>query len=52
MYKLAADNGFIIAENNLGVCYENGVGVERDMTEAIRLYKASPLSAIIILEMM
>src|SRR5204863_200304 len=30
LYKKAADNGCSIAQYNLGQCYENGKGVEKD----------------------
>ena len=38
-YKLAADQGFTEAEYNLGAMYANGLGVARDVAEAIRWYE-------------
>ncbi|GET58675.1 kinase-like domain-containing protein [Rhizophagus irregularis DAOM 181602=DAOM 197198] len=38
-YEKAASNGNIIAIWNLGLCYENGIGVEKDYNEAFKLYK-------------
>ena len=35
---IAADRGHAGALNNLGVCYEDGDGVETDLNEALRLY--------------
>jgi len=37
-YKLAADQGHAVAQNNLAVCYTNGKGVAKDDKEALRLY--------------
>ena len=37
-YYKAADGGDAIAQNNLGVAYENGHGVERDYAEAVKWY--------------
>ena len=34
--KLAAEQGFTDAEHNLGAMYNNGHGVARDTTEAVR----------------
>ncbi len=34
--KLAADQGHASAQNSLGLCYENGEGVEKDYAEAVR----------------
>ena len=36
--KLAADQGFTEAETNLAQCFEQGCGVEKDLTEAMRWY--------------
>ncbi len=35
----SAESGYPPAQYQLGQCYENGIGVEQDMTEAVRLYK-------------
>ena len=37
-FKKAADNGMATSIFNLGICYEKGVGVERNQNEANRLY--------------
>ena len=39
LFKLAADQGYALAQNNLGVCYYSGFGVGVDSKEAVRLYK-------------
>ena len=36
--KLAADQGLTDAERNLAECFEDGFGVEKDLTEAMRWY--------------
>ena len=38
-YTLAADKGFADAQNNLGVCYANGSGVEQSYEEAAKWYR-------------
>ena len=38
-YHLAAEQGHIKAQYNLGVCYENGDGVEKSYIEAAKWYK-------------
>lgn len=38
-YTIAADRGFADAQNNLGVCYENGNGVAKSYAEAVKWYK-------------
>ena len=38
-YTLAADRGFADAQNNLGVCYANGSGVELNYDEAAKWYR-------------
>ena len=38
-YTLAADRGFADAQNNLGVCYVNGSGVELNYEEAAKWYR-------------
>ena len=30
LYKLAANQGYYVAQFSLGICYENGEGVEKD----------------------
>ena len=36
--RLAANQGYIPAQVNLGLCYGNGVGVMQDLQEAARYY--------------
>ena len=38
-YKKAAEQGDAWAQNNLGVCYENGQGVTKDKKEAAKWYR-------------
>ena len=38
-YRKAAEQGDAEAQYNLGVCYENGIGVEKDLFEAVRYYR-------------
>ncbi len=38
LYSLAAEQGDVAAQFNLGFCYKNGEGVKQDLTEAVRLY--------------
>lgn len=38
-YTLAADRGFADGQNNLGVCYVNGSGVELNYEEAAKWYR-------------
>ncbi len=38
-YRKAAEQGNATAQNNLGVCYENGDGVAKDMKEAVKWYQ-------------
>ncbi|SDI74942.1 tetratricopeptide repeat protein [Propionivibrio dicarboxylicus] len=40
-YKAATDRGNVLATNNLGICYQEGLGVDRDYTEALRLYRVA-----------
>ncbi len=40
-FKQASDKGFSMSQFNLGICYEIGFGVIRDMEEANRLYLLS-----------
>lgn len=37
-YTKAAEQGLPRAQCNLGVCYENGNGVEKNLEEAVKLY--------------
>jgi hypothetical protein len=37
--KAQADNGNVVAQSNLGVCYDNGTGVERNEQESVRWYR-------------
>ena len=37
-YRAAAEQGYARAQLNLGVCYENGTGVEKDAKEALKWY--------------
>ena len=39
LYKEAAEQGNVRAQYNLGLCYENGNGVEQSYTEAVRWYR-------------
>ena len=38
-YKLAAEQGDVLAQSSLGVCYANGRGVSEDYEEAVKWYK-------------
>jgi len=38
-FKKAADKGFTRSINSLGICYEHGIGVEKNWNEAIKLYE-------------
>jgi serine/threonine protein kinase len=38
-YKLSARNGYKLAQNCLGWCHENGVGVETNKQKAVELYQ-------------
>ena len=38
-YRKAADQGNAIAENFVGLSYENGLGVKKDLSEAMRWYR-------------
>ena len=42
-YRQAAEQGNAYAQNNLGVCYYNGEGVEQSYDEAVRWYEKSAL---------
>lgn len=43
--KRSAQNGSEDAEYLLGTCYENGVGVTRDLTQAVKYYERSARAA-------
>ena len=43
LYKLAADQGHALAQDNLGMCYYNGYGVPQDYHEAVRLHSWRPI---------
>ena len=36
--KKLFEQGHAGAQNNLGYCYENGIGVKKDVKEAVKLY--------------
>ncbi|KAJ3042561.1 hypothetical protein HDV00_007095 [Rhizophlyctis rosea] len=38
-YRKAARQGHIISQHNIGVCYENGLGVEKNEKEAVNWYR-------------
>ena len=38
-YRKAAEQGLAQAQLNLGECYRNGEGVDRDASEAVNLYR-------------
>jgi TPR repeat protein len=38
-YRRAAEQGFAMAQNDLGVCYRNGEGVTRDAVEGAKWYR-------------
>ena len=40
-YKTAADNGHVQAMCNLGVCYRNGFGVDKDNNKAEECYRSA-----------
>jgi len=42
-YRMAADQGFGRAQNNLGALYEHGVGVAQDLAAAARWYRKAAL---------
>ena len=39
LFKLAADKGHKLAQNNAAMCYSTGIGVPKDDLEAVRLFK-------------
>ena len=38
-YQKAAEQGYARAQNNLGLCYKNGDGVEKDIKKAVEWYR-------------
>ena len=38
-FRKAADQGIALAQANLGLCYEKGEGVPRDIAEAMKWYR-------------
>ena len=40
-YQKAAESGHIEAQNNLGYCYQNGIGVEKNEVKAFEWYEKS-----------
>ena len=38
-YRMAAENGHVKAQYNLGVIYYKGQGIEQDYNEAIKWYR-------------
>lgn len=40
-YRIAAEQGSSEAQNDLGYCYQHGIGVEKDLVEAIKWYSKS-----------
>lgn len=38
LYRKAADQGLTAAQTQLGICYFEGIGVEKDYDEAVRLF--------------
>ena len=38
-YRLAADQGFALAQYNLGIMYNKGEGVAQDYAEAVKWYR-------------
>ena len=38
-YKMAADQGYALGENNVGFCYEKGYGVKQDFIKAVQWYE-------------
>lgn len=41
LYSQAADTGYAPAQNNLGICYKKGIGVEKNISKAFDYYKMS-----------
>ena len=45
-YRKAADQGYAIAQNNLGGTYENGLGVAKDYAQAVAWYRKAAAQGI------
>jgi len=43
LYRLAAEQGFAVAQYHLGLCYEAGIGVQQDLNRALSFYKLAAL---------
>jgi TPR repeat protein len=41
LYKIAADKGYAESQCKLGLIYEKGIGIEKNLNEAIRYYRLS-----------
>ncbi|MDY6300862.1 MAG: sel1 repeat family protein, partial [Bacteroidales bacterium] len=41
LYREAAQRGIPASKYHLGYCYENGLGVDKDMDQAVKLYRES-----------
>ncbi|CAB4417129.1 unnamed protein product [Rhizophagus irregularis] len=39
LYKVAANKGLFISINDLGYCYQHGIGTEKDEVKAFELYR-------------
>ena len=39
LYQQAAEQGHADAQNKLGHCYQNGIGIEKDVKKAVELYQ-------------
>ena len=39
LYKMAAEKSYAPAQNNLGFCYFNGIGMPKNLTAAVQWYK-------------
>jgi TPR repeat protein len=48
LYRLAAEQGHLMAQNNLGVMYEQGRGVERDEAQAAQWYTKAAQEGLIV----
>jgi TPR repeat protein len=40
-YRIEAEQGNVKAQNNLGVCYANGWGINKNLSEAVKWYRKS-----------
>jgi len=39
LYERASEQGHAFAQNNLGVCYQIGIGVEQNLAKAVDFYR-------------